>query len=474
MKPQQRARALAMNGEMNKIQTCVNLNYIIETMRKKILYSVMMLLLAGCSSEVATSLSESDVHQGVYGYMPSYEFGDQADGAITRVTLTAGESGLSFAWDAGDEICVVGEINNNPQSTTHCALPSTSSGSLKTGFDGGAFTLNPSAVYYSYYPYNSNTDVTSNRRITLRSQTQTGNSSTAHLGAKNYMVAPKVTTDASASCLFHFTNVLCPCRFTLTLPASAEGKTVSDLTVTRYADNDLYFPTRITENFSNLNAEDGENNKATGMTYNEGIDANYKQCKQSLTFTDCTLDGDHTLVAWMMLFPKNHSTGRYHVAVRCTDGTIYAGNVTGKNLVGGKAYRFNATLGEEVEMTTGVFWAVRNQGATLPYDATSEVAYSEMANLPTEEEAQALISGCDILSGQGYDSNGTLTSGVYFRAKSGGSSNPAGNVIFLPFTTNESGGHYWLSGGTRILHISTDGTANITTGSYAAVRTVTR
>lgn len=438
-----------------------------------------MLLFAGCSSDVATGPSETDVCQGVYGYMPSYEFGDQSDGALMRVTLTAGDNGLSFAWNACDEICIVGSFNDDLQSTTHKAASSTSSGSLQTGFNGGAFTLNPSAVYYSYYPYNSSTDGKTNRQILLKTQTQTGNNSTAHLGAKNYMVAPKVTTDAEASCLFHFTNVLSPCRFTLTLPASANGKTVSDLTVTRYADNNLYFPTKITEYFSGLNSEDSENKKATGMTYNEGIDANFKQCKQSLSFTDCTIDDEHTLVAWMMLFPKNHSTGRYHVTVKCSDGTVYAGTVAGKNLVGGKAYRFNATLGEQVEMTTGVSWAVRNEGATLPYDQTSEVTYASLSDaikaaLPTEEEAQALLDNSDILTGQGYNNSGTLVSGVYFRAKSGVSSNPAGNIIFLPFTTNESGGYYWLSGGTKILHIGTDGTASITTGSSAAVRTVTR
>ncbi len=448
-------------------------------MKKQILYVTTMLLFAGCSSDVATGPSETDVRQGVYGYMPSYEFGDQSDGALMRVTLTAGDKGLSFAWNAGDEICIVGSFKDDLQSTTHKAASSTSSGSLQTGFNGGAFTLNPSAVYYSYYPYNSSTDGNTNRQILLKTQTQTGNNSTAHLGAKNYMVAPKVTTDAAASCLFHFTNVLSPCRFTLTLPASASGKTVSDLTVTRYADNNLYFPTKITENFSGLNSEDSENKKATGMTYNEGSDANFKQCKQSLSFTDCTIDGEHTLVAWMMLFPKNHSTGRYHVTVKCSDGTVYAGNVAGKNLVGGKAYRFNATLGEQVEMPTGVSWAVRNEGATLPYDQTSEVAYSTLSDaiknaLPSEAEAQALLDNSDILPGQGYNNIGTLVSGVYFRAKSGDSSNPAGNIIFLPFTTNNLGGNYWLSGGTKILHIGTDGTASITTGSLAAVRTVTR
>jgi len=440
-----------------------------------------MLLLAGCTSDDTTGLSEADMRQGVYGFMPSYEFGDLDGDRETRVTLTAGESGLSFAWNAGDVINVVGEINGNLQSTTHTAMESTSSGNLKTGFNGGAFTLNPSAVYYSYYPYNSSIDGNSNRQIILRDQTQTGNNSTAHLGAKNYMVAPKVTTDPNASCLFHFTNVLSPCRFTLTLPASASGKTVSDLTVTRYADNDLYFPTRITENFSGLNSEDSENKKATGMTYNEGSDANYKQYKQSLGFTNCIIGNDYTLVAWMMLFPKNHSTGRYHITVRCSDGTVYAGHVAGKNLVGGKAYRFSATLGEQVEMTTDVSWAVRNEGATLPYDKTSETAYSSLSNavkdaLPTEADAQALISGCDCIYGQGYDNGGTLVSGVYFRAKSGGSLDPAGNIIFLPLT-DATYGYYWLQGGTQYLKFDSSAAPTIvatTEGSTAAVRTVTR
>lgn len=444
-------------------------------MKKHILYAATMLLLAGCASDDSAGLSEADGHHGVYGYMPNYEFGDQEDGHATRVSLTGSESGLSFAWDAGDVINVVGEINGNQQSTTHTAIVGADPVSaLHTGFDGGAFTLNSNATYYSYYPYATG-DGTSYRTIWLGDQSQTGNSSTAHLGPYNYMVAPKVTTDASASCLFHFNNVCSPCRFTLSLPASAENKTVSELTVTRYANNNLYFPINITENFKSLNAEEGNNHQATGMTYTE--DNDFKPCRQSLTFTDCTIGSDHQLVAWMMLFPKDHSSGRYHVTVKCSDGTVYAGNVAGKNLVGGKAYRFTAMLSDYIEMTTGVSWAVRNQGATLPYDKTSEVEYSNQSNLPTETEAQALIDNCDILSGQGYDCNGTLVSGVYFRAKSGGSSNPAGNIIFLPFTTEESGGHYWLSGGERILKINTDGTASIINAnenSFAAVRTVTR
>ena len=444
-------------------------------MKKHILYAATMLLLAGCTSDDSAGLSEADGHHGVYGYMPNYEFGDQEDGHATRVSLTGSESGLSFAWDAGDVINVVGEINGNQQSTTHTAIVGADPVSaLHTGFDGGAFTLNSNATYYSYYPYATG-DGTSYRTIWLGDQSQTGNSSTAHLGPYNYMVAPKVTTDASASCLFHFNNVCSPCRLTLSLPASAENKTVSELTVTRYANNNLYFPINITENFKSLNAEEGNNHQATGMTYTE--DNDFKPCRQSLTFTDCTIGSDHQLVAWMMLFPKDHSSGRYHVTVKCSDGTVYAGNVAGKNLVGGKAYRFTAMLSDYIEMTTGVSWAVRNQGATLPYDKTSEVEYSNQSNLPTETEAQALIDNCDILSGQGYDCNGTLVSGVYFRAKSGETSDPAGNIIFLPFTTDDSGGYYWLSGGAKILHISTSGAASIINAnenSFAAVRTVTR
>ena len=112
-----------------------------------------MLLLAACTADEVGNLSEAGRQKGVYAYMPSYEYGDGEDGAATRVTLTAGESGLSFAWNAGDVICVVGNVNGNLQSTTHRAMAGTASGSLETGFDGGAFTLNPRASYYSYYPY---------------------------------------------------------------------------------------------------------------------------------------------------------------------------------------------------------------------------------------------------------------------------------------------------------------------------------
>jgi hypothetical protein len=135
-------------------------------------------------------------------------------------------------------------------------------------------------------------------------------------------------------------------------------------------------------------------------------------------------------------------------------------------------------------MTSGVSWAVRNEGATLPYDETSEVSYASLsavvkAALPTEAEATALINGCDCIFGQGYDSNGTLVSGVYFRAKSNGSSNPAGNVIFLPLT-NDSYGYYWLQGGEKYLKVGSEATpvipviVNATTGSTAAARTVIR
>jgi hypothetical protein len=132
-------------------------------------------------------------------------------------------------------------------------------------------------------------------------------------------------------------------------------------------------------------------------------------------------------------------------------------------------------------MTSGVSWAVRNEGATLPYDETSEVSYASLsavvkAALPTEAEATALINGCDCIFGQGYDSNGTLVSGVYFRAKSNGSSNPAGNVIFLPLT-NDSYGYYWLQGGEKYLKVGSEATPVIesiepTTDNNAAARTV--
>ena len=120
-------------------------------MKKHILYAATMLLFVSCASDDSAGSSEADALHGVYGYMPSYEFGDREEDRVTRVSLTAGEGGLSFAWNQGDVINVVGEINGNQQSTTHTAnVGADPVSALRTNFDGGAFTLNPSAVYYSY------------------------------------------------------------------------------------------------------------------------------------------------------------------------------------------------------------------------------------------------------------------------------------------------------------------------------------
>ncbi len=427
---------------------------------KKYLSSLTFLLLfVSCASDDTRS---SDGAGGVFASMPGYEFGD-SDGGVTRVSLTAGDNGLSFAWTQGDRICVVGELDGEQQSTTHTAKTSSSGGSLRTSFNGGSFTLNPQSTYYSYYPYDSGTDDADSRTISLKDQTQSGNGSTAHLGAINYMVAPKVTTGADASCLFHFTNVCCPCRFTLTLPSAANGKTVSGMTITRYDENDLYFPTRITEDFTELNAEDAENTTATGMTYTE--DEQYKYISQSLAIENATIDGEHTLVAWMMLFPKDHSEGRYHVTVKCSDGTVYAGNVSGKNMLSGKAYRFTATLDKWITMTSGVAYAVKNEGATQPYSLVEEQTYASLSDevknaLPTETQANALINGCDFIFGQGYDDSGNTTSGYYCRAKNNGESDTAGNVIFLPLTDGTNG-DYWLQEGEKYLHFDNENTPSI-------------
>ncbi len=420
-------------------------------MKQFLAYLTFLLFFISCTSDDTRSY---DYAGGVFASMPCYEFDDK-DGGVTRVSLTAGDNGLSFAWTQGDKICVVGELDGEQQSTTHTAMTSSSGGSLRTSFNGGSFTLNRQSTYYSYYPYDNDTDDENERSISLKDQTQSGNGSTAHLGETNYMVAAKVTTDADASCLFHFTNVCCPCRFTLTLPSEANGKTVSALTVTRYNDNDLYFPTLITENFASLSAEDGETTKASGMTYTEVERNNFMS--QSLTIDNGTIDSECKLVAWMMLFPKNHSTGRYHVTVKCSDGTVYAGNVGGKNMSAGKAYRFTATLAEWITMTSGVAYAVKNEGATQPYSIVAEQTYAELSDdvksaLPTEDQANALISGCDFIFGQGYDDSGYKTSGYYCRAKNNGESDAAGNVIFLPLT-DSTNGDYWLNGGTKYLHI---------------------
>ena len=401
----------------------------------------------------------------------SYVFGD----ASTRVDLTEGTNGVEFHWSTGDEIAVVGytldeyETAKIFQMTNH-KLTSLTSDRLWANFDGGAFKLSANAKYFSFYPYSaSDASISTNqceRYMRFTNQTQTGNGSLAHLGAYNYMVTGEVTTDADGACKFQFKNSCCPVRLTLTLPESANGKNVTELTLTRYQNADHKFVTKAIQNMKDV---------SSGVI--SSVSENDIALKLSLT--NCTIPDDHTLVAWEMMYPVDHTTGtlpaRYYITVRCKDGTVYAGQSAGKKMDGGKAYRITATLSDT--QTLGCKqWSIRNQGATLPYDeGTIYSSYpTELAdNLPTEEQATELTNSdnYDIMLGSGYDSNGAKHFGIYIRPKSADNS---ATPIFLPATTESGGSHYgyyWLKGGEKYLYFDANNetlTVESVSGSLSA------
>ena len=421
---------------------------------KHIIFLLAVISLSACSDNLQTE-DDGNLETGVSASVAKYEFGDKS----TRVELSQGENGVEFRWSEGDVIAVVGYKQDaygekDFQMTNH-TLSSFSSDRLWANFDGGAFILSPSATYFSFYPYNSTvTTVSSNqcqRYISFTGQKQTGNNSLAHLGAYNYMIANEVTTDESGSCAFQFQNSCCPVRFTLLMPDDAQGKAVTSLTVTRYQNADHKFVTKALQKMENI---------SSSITYQEStIDVS-----QTLNFEECTLDSDHQLVAWEMFFPKDHTTGatlpaRYYITVSCGDGSVYAASSAGKNMVGGKAYRINATMADHVVIDAKA-WKIRNEGAILPYDLGtiyndySAVPESIKSQLPTVDEATALINtqNNEFLLGSGYDSNGTLQYGLYIRAKS---SDNSATPIFLPATYNDGGNHvgrYWLQGGEKYLY----------------------
>ena len=411
----------------------------------------LLLSLVSCSSSMEELISMNTGSE-VSASVSRYPFGD----AMTRVELSEGTNGVEFHWSAGDEIAVIGyvldeyETDKTYQMTNH-TLTSFASDRLWANFDGGAFTLSASATYFSFYPYSATDAVIGTnqceRYMHFTNQTQTGNNSLSHLGAYNYMVADEVKTDAEGACRFQFSNSCSPVRLTLTLPESAAGKTVTKLTLTRYQNADHKFVKKALQKMHKM---------SSGIEYQ----VSENDISQTLSLTDCTIGEEHTLVAWEMFYPVDHTTGtlpaRYYITVSCSDGSVYAGQAAGKKMEGGKAYRINASLSSSATLCE-VEWGICNDGATQPFDAgTIYNSYpEELADyLPTPAEAEALANkeNYDVLLGSGYDSNGEKQFGVYIREKSADNSH---TPIFLPVTTPAEGGgygRYLLRGGTKYLY----------------------
>ena len=399
--------------------------------------SLWLLALAACSSEAGqVQLPVEPTLKGCVATIPPFTYGDDetmGPPTATRTALVVDESGLTFQWAAGDQIGVVGTYYNEKEDKywyqqTNYSMVS-GAGTAEATFNGGAFHLVDNTDYLSYYPYDGTATCQDNayRTLDFTGQTQTANASTAHLGAKDYMLA-SAQKPADGYIRFAFDHCCTPIRFTLTLPAAAAGKTPTTMSVTTVG-NTRHFVTSVTHKMN------GQSPIYTSQTYAYTLTLGFSGF-------DIPAGDAPQLQAWLMIFPVKLSEKTLFVTLTCTDGTVYTGSVAGQDYQAGKAYRRTFTLSDEIDMGGSVLWSVKNEGAASPFDIGSQHTNAEADavsgawHLPSQNDITAMKT-CSLDAGSGLDSQGVERLGYYVIN--------GANIIFLPFSENANTSYYWLS-----------------------------
>lgn len=121
---------------------------------------------------------------------------------------------LQIVWNAQDTIGIF------PNQGFQVAFPMESgAGTQSATFTGGGWGLKSSSTYSAYYPligkfYLDKTQIP----ISFVGQTQTGNSSHAHIGTYDYMAAVNSTVNEYGTVNFNFQHLVCIIHLSITMP----------------------------------------------------------------------------------------------------------------------------------------------------------------------------------------------------------------------------------------------------------------
>ena len=339
-------------------------------MKKVFLWSAAVaMVLTGCDNADEMAWRAGSATDGVTFSLPQFEWEE----GQTRVDVAVGSS-VSFTWAEGDTLGVF------PQNGYPTAFPISSGAGTETAlFDGADWALRPSAQYAAYYPYSYANATRTQMPVSYLGQTQTGNASTAHLGAYSYMTSAYTGVDASGNANFQMQHLGCLLRLVLTMPGA-----------------DTYSRAVLKSTGTFL----------TEGTYAVGDDAPSLTATASADSLVLALDGvsttsdDPVLTLYMMLPPADHSSQTWTIDVLGAD-QAYSATLTSANMVAGKAYSRTASpaaasVAEEnghayvdLGLSSGTLWATCNLGAEHPYDYGNYYAWGETKGYGEEDESNA-------------------------------------------------------------------------------------
>jgi hypothetical protein len=271
----------------------------------------------------------------------------QIDGA-TRSSVVVDNAGVNFLWEAGD---VVGIFPNTGDQVSFAM--DEGAGMQTATFNGGGWALKASSTYAAYYPYDFyNRDITK-IPVSYEHQTQTGNASTAHLGAYDFMAA-SVTTPTNGIVAFDMQHMGALVMLQADLD---EAKTLTGVSVK--ANSDVFTTTGVVD--------------LTAVT--PSIAAKTTTSILALPLNDFTVSANETSTIYFMMVPANLEGETLEVKLFYKGGSGIKYEIVGKNFVAGKAYGYTLTDGENLNhpeyavdlgLPSGTLWADRNVGADSP------------------------------------------------------------------------------------------------------------
>ena len=255
-------------------------------------------------------------------------------GAVTRSQLIVDGNTARFAWTPGDRVGILPDQG----AQVWFEIPTPEEGEEPTNvatFDGGAWALKPTSDYAAYYPFVKDFDMDRTAvPVSYTGQAQTGNGSTAHLGAFDYQGARPSTTNGAGGVSFDFDHVGALVLLQFTVPTSG-----TELTGVTLSANGAEFTTAGTYD----------------LTSAEGFPITPTETAESMTIglDYTTTADDETVTLYFMCAPIDLSDKKVSISVACggTEGETIEFEADGKNLVAAGGYLMEAKKKEPPYLT---------------------------------------------------------------------------------------------------------------------------
>lgn len=257
------------------------------------------------------------------------------------------QEGIVAHWTR-DDMCGV-----FTESNTEIIHWTTAGGSNTCQISAYGWSLSPHSQYYAYFPYSQSYTANKNPMtalpISYAEQLQTGNNTTAHLAALDFMTAQATTT--TDNCHFSFLHHGSVLRIETVLDSR---QTVTSLT---FSSKESLFATKA------------EMNAVTGTLkpteYSSAI---------TLELKDVTIEKGGTLVAYMMMPPTDLEDKTLEVSLTTADGKKLTAFVKGTNILAGHVY----PIALEMKLTGNA----KSYGAK-PYNRITVQPYNRRTSAPS-------------------------------------------------------------------------------------------